>query len=350
MSINLGPAGPTPSDAVKLQIRSAINASYALYKTTAEWEALLDAPADNALCVETDASPRKFKIGDGVTLWASLPYANASDVADLTTDGLTAGNMLRVAAGGGLEERTPAETLADIGAAPALGADENYVTDAEKIVIGNTSGTNTGDQDLAALTYAGADPNSGGPTGEYNGQLLHCTGTTPDSWWKWLTDTWIMEAGAATGAVRYDTAQTPLNATQLGQFLDNLGRSEGLLDLGSTVLKAAGFKSNSYYDTDGGLLGLYDAGFWTLFADIITGNSSNTNIISLADASLKVDLGGVDGIFPAASWGVDSYNVTYFDAANYFSCQGSPGFTGEIAAFDGIIVVTGGIITDYNPL
>jgi len=33
--------------------------------------------------------------------------------------------------------------------APVLGADDNYVTDAEKIVIGNTSGTNTGDQDLS---------------------------------------------------------------------------------------------------------------------------------------------------------------------------------------------------------
>lgn len=30
--------------------------------------------------------------------------------------------------------------------APALGSDDNYVTDAEKVVIGNTSGTNTGDQ------------------------------------------------------------------------------------------------------------------------------------------------------------------------------------------------------------
>ena len=29
--------------------------------------------------------------------------------------------------------------------APVLGADDNYVTDAEKVVIGNTSGTNTGD-------------------------------------------------------------------------------------------------------------------------------------------------------------------------------------------------------------
>ena len=32
--------------------------------------------------------------------------------------------------------------------APSLGADDNYVTDAEKIVIENTSGTNTGDQDI----------------------------------------------------------------------------------------------------------------------------------------------------------------------------------------------------------
>tara|TARA_R110000772_G_scaffold143235_1_gene252752 strand:- start:20898 stop:24236 length:3339 start_codon:yes stop_codon:yes gene_type:complete len=37
---------------------------------------------------------------------------------------------------------------------PAKGADDNFVTDAEKIVVGNTSGTNTGDQDLSgyALT------------------------------------------------------------------------------------------------------------------------------------------------------------------------------------------------------
>jgi len=32
--------------------------------------------------------------------------------------------------------------------APSLGADDNYVTDAEKIVIGNTSGINSGDQDI----------------------------------------------------------------------------------------------------------------------------------------------------------------------------------------------------------
>jgi len=47
--------------------------------------------------------------------------------------------------------------------APLLGADDNYVTDAEKIVIGNTSGTNTGDNaansnysSLVTMTYPGA--------------------------------------------------------------------------------------------------------------------------------------------------------------------------------------------------
>ena len=40
--------------------------------------------------------------------------------------------------------------------AAALGADDNYVTDAEKTVIGNTSGTNTGDQDLSGYVLTAA--------------------------------------------------------------------------------------------------------------------------------------------------------------------------------------------------
>lgn len=38
--------------------------------------------------------------------------------------------------------------------APALGADDNYVTDAEKVVIGNTSGTNTGDNSANTSSIA----------------------------------------------------------------------------------------------------------------------------------------------------------------------------------------------------
>lgn len=35
--------------------------------------------------------------------------------------------------------------------APVLGSDDNYVTDAEKVKLGNLSGTNTGDQTAASL-------------------------------------------------------------------------------------------------------------------------------------------------------------------------------------------------------
>lgn len=41
------------------------------------------------------------------------------------------------------------------GKAASLGADDNYVTDAEKVVIGNTSGTNTGDEPAADTTTSG---------------------------------------------------------------------------------------------------------------------------------------------------------------------------------------------------
>ena len=45
---------------------------------------------------------------------------------------------------------TDAELAAGLaGKAPALGADDNYVTDAEKVKLANLSGTNTGDQDLS---------------------------------------------------------------------------------------------------------------------------------------------------------------------------------------------------------
>lgn len=56
------------------------------------------------------------------------------------------------AVGGGAVESVNGKTgvvvldYEDVGAEPTKGADDNYVTDAEKIVIGNTSGANTGDE------------------------------------------------------------------------------------------------------------------------------------------------------------------------------------------------------------
>ena len=48
---------------------------------------------------------------------------------------------------GTLSSQTDLQGVLD-GKASSLGADDNYVTDAEKVVIGNTSGTNTGNQTL----------------------------------------------------------------------------------------------------------------------------------------------------------------------------------------------------------
>lgn len=64
---------------------------------------------------------------------------------------------------------TKADLLTDFGATfePLKGADDNYVTDAEKVVIGNTSGTNTGDS--ASLPIGG---------GTLTGSLTLVTGTT----------------------------------------------------------------------------------------------------------------------------------------------------------------------------
>ena len=59
--------------------------------------------------------------GVGGAGWEGVPGAVTPDVDDLTTTTGVANDMLRVGAGGGLEYRTPAETLGDIGAEPALG-------------------------------------------------------------------------------------------------------------------------------------------------------------------------------------------------------------------------------------
>jgi hypothetical protein len=54
----------------------------------------------------------------------------------------------------------PAVTLdaTDVGAAPALGSDDNYVTDAEKTKLSNLSGTNTGDQTLPTWSTISGKP------------------------------------------------------------------------------------------------------------------------------------------------------------------------------------------------
>lgn len=60
------------------------------------------------------------------------------------------------------------------GKAASLGADDNYVTDAEKVVIGNTSGTNTGDNAVNTL-YSGLVSNA-----THTGEVTGSTALTVD--------------------------------------------------------------------------------------------------------------------------------------------------------------------------
>jgi len=88
------------------------------------------------------------------------------------------------------DDGTPlTETAADLLYEPIKGADDNFVTDAEKVVIGNTSGTNTGDQDISGIaTNAGAisaldtakEDALGNPTS--NGDVLASTTGGVRSW------------------------------------------------------------------------------------------------------------------------------------------------------------------------
>ena len=68
------------------------------------------------------------------------------------------------------------------GKAPSLGADDNYVTDAEKTVIGNTSGTNSGDQDISGIaTNAGNIATNTAALGGLSFEVVAALPGTPDA-------------------------------------------------------------------------------------------------------------------------------------------------------------------------
>jgi hypothetical protein len=124
--------------------------------------------------LETDTD--KFKIGDGSTAWTGIAYSSGPAGATGATGAAGAtGATGATGAAGPNEVNTTTDTaitgllkgasgkvaqaVAGTDYAAALGADDNYVTDAEKVVIGNTSGTNTGDNAVNSL-YSGLVSNA----------------------------------------------------------------------------------------------------------------------------------------------------------------------------------------------
>lgn len=79
--------------------------------------------------------------------------SGVSSTADVTYENLSANDDI----GTGADQVSQGDHLHTGTYAPALGADDNYVTDAEKTVIGNTSGTNTGDETKASVEALSID-------------------------------------------------------------------------------------------------------------------------------------------------------------------------------------------------
>jgi len=79
-----------------------------------------------------------YKLGDGVTALSALSFLGAASGS--TWGGIT----------GTLSDQTDLQTALNA-KEPLKGSDDNYVTDAQLVVIVNTSGTNTGDETAARI-------------------------------------------------------------------------------------------------------------------------------------------------------------------------------------------------------
>ena len=90
----------------------------------------------------------------------SVAVNDAADTITLSVSGLTSTQISDSTAVGRslLTSPNAAAARAAISAAPELGPDDNYVTNAEKVILGNTIGTNTGDQDLSGYLTTSAAP------------------------------------------------------------------------------------------------------------------------------------------------------------------------------------------------
>jgi uncharacterized protein (TIGR02145 family) len=151
-------------------------------------------------------------------------------------------------------------TTADI----AASTDKNYVTDTQLTVIGNTSGTNTGDQDITAMVHTNRtalDAVSGTNTGDQDlsgkvdkvtGKDLAPNGTIAGQMQYWNGSAWVTVTPGSTGQVLTFVSGVPTwGAPGMGMGANDVynpktGKIWMDRNLGATQVATSSTDANSY--------------------------------------------------------------------------------------------------------
>jgi len=173
----------------------------------------------------------------------------------------------------------------------SMGSDDNYVTDAEKVIIGNTSGSNTGDQDLSALALKSN-------VLEKN----NTTSFTPDADYEPATKKYVDDniPNVPVSSVAGKTGVVTLVKADVG-----LGNVDNTTDAGKPISSA----TQSALDGKQASMGS-DDNYVTDAEKIVIGNTSGTNTgdqeIPVKATGTELDTGTDDTKFATAKALVDS--------------------------------------------
>ena len=198
----------------------------------------------------------------------------------------------------------------------SMGADDNYVTDAEKTVIGNTSGTNTGDQNISSLVTgpASATDNAIARYNSTTGKIIEDSSVLID-------DNGRIKLGGADGSAMVDV----IGATDSVQGLRIQGNGATAISF-STYVAADNFLRFSFLSTgemiwgSGAVSGdtnLYRSGANTLktddsFVAVGTITGSNLSGTNTGDQNLS----GYAALGSANAFSVGGQTITVADTTN----------------------------------
>ena len=217
---------------------------------------------NNAIDIDiTPGGGNTYTFPSATSTLATLALAETLTNKDLSAASNTLGSANVTAAGALMDSEVT--NLAQVKAfdttdyAAALGTDDNYVTDSEKTVIGNTSGTNTGDQDLSdkqnVLMSIGSVLTSSGSV-----STLEASGISP-----------ITTAGGAVTVVIDDAGGNPVSiGTEFIIFHIAGGNALTFVVSGTQAILSVGSSLTSAGIGARMILTKYAANSWLLSGDI----------------------------------------------------------------------------------